>query len=428
MAHTTEDAHKPWKAIFGLLWLSQSVSMIGSSLVQFALIWWITQKTGSALNLTVATTINLVPSVILGPFIGALVDRWNRKLTMIFSDVLTALGALVLFALFLTDTLQLWHIYVLMFIRSVTGTFQWPAMLASLSLLVPDAYLTKVAGMNMAVRGVSTILAPILGALLITWQPMHNVMLVDVVTAGLAVGLMAFAVLPESRQEPQALRPRALWAEVRSASSFIYHWAGLRKLILAAVVLNLLATPAFSLFPLLITRHYQGGVWQLSYAQTIMGIGFLFGALVFSVWGGFRKRILSMISAMLVMGIGAALVGFSPSAGYWMGMAGVFLVGMANPFTSGSYMAIMQSRVRPELQGRVFTISEAAMLAFTPVTLLLAGPLADRFGVPLWFILFGIGTILLVTVVVTNKDVLNIEDEPHGDDAIAPQPVTVDLA
>lgn len=410
---TDTSNEKPWKVSFGLLWASQSVSMIGSSLVQFALIWWITEKTGSAVSLSTATIMFLLPGVILGPFIGALVDRWNRKLTMIYADIFTALGALALFFLYYTNTLQLWHVYLILFLRSLTGTFQWPAMQSSLSLLVPEKHLSRVAGLNMAVRGATNIISPPLGALLVSWQPMHNVMLVDIISAVLAVSMMAMATIKETKTA-QALMPatvKTLWFDVKAAARFIFQWKGLRMLILFAVVLNILATPAFSLFPLLVTSHYNGGVWHLSTGQTVAGIGFLVGGLLFSVWGGFRKKIHTMFAALALMGSGSLIMGLSPMNAFWLGMVGMFLIDFANPFSSGSFLAIVQARVPVEIQGRVFTMSEASMQAFAPLALLAAGPLADIYGVPIWYLIFGVGTIMLAVIGLMNRDITNIESQ-----------------
>jgi DHA3 family macrolide efflux protein-like MFS transporter len=149
-----------WKKTFFLIWTGQSFSIIGSMLVQFALVWWMTQKTGSAAVLATATIVSIIPQILLGPFAGALVDRWNRKLVMICADGLTALTTLALVVLFWSGHIQIWHLYVAQFIRALGGAFQWPAMSASTSLLVPDKHLARVAGINQALFGALNIISP----------------------------------------------------------------------------------------------------------------------------------------------------------------------------------------------------------------------------------------------------------------------------
>ena len=145
-----------WKRTFFLIWTGQAFSLLGSSLVQFALVWWLTQKTGSATVLAAATFVALLPSVFLGPFVGALVDRWNRRIVMIAADGMVALATAALVILFWLDIAQVWHVYVVLFVRSLTGTFHFPAMQASTSLMVPDKHLSRISGLNQALRASST--------------------------------------------------------------------------------------------------------------------------------------------------------------------------------------------------------------------------------------------------------------------------------
>ncbi len=153
-----------WKKRFFLIWTGQAFSLLGSGLVQFALVWWLTRTTGSATVLAGATLAALLPEVFLGPFAGALVDRWNRRLVMIFADAAIALVTFGLVILFWQGNIQVWHVFVALFIRSLGGAFHWPAMQASTSLMVPDDQLARISGINQALRGGMNIIAPPLGA------------------------------------------------------------------------------------------------------------------------------------------------------------------------------------------------------------------------------------------------------------------------
>ncbi len=176
------------------MWFGQVLSILGSSVVQFAVIWYLTEKTGSASVLALASLISGAPQVIIGPFAGALVDRWNRKLVMLVSDGFVAFLTLVMAALFTSGRIQTWHILTILFLRSMQGSFQWPAMRASVSLMVPKEHLSRLGGIDQAVDGLLNIIAPVLGALLLSLWKMQQVLMVDIFTALLAMSLLAFLV------------------------------------------------------------------------------------------------------------------------------------------------------------------------------------------------------------------------------------------
>ena len=175
-----------WAPRFFTIWTGQAFSLLGSQLVSFAVIWWLTQKTGSATVLATASLVGLLPQVILGPLTGALVDRWSRRLTMMIADGLIALATVILAVLFALGHVQIWQVYALLFVRSVCGGFHWPAMQASTSLMVPKEHLARIQGLNQMLQGGMNIASAPLGALLLAWLPMEGVLAIDVFTAMLA--------------------------------------------------------------------------------------------------------------------------------------------------------------------------------------------------------------------------------------------------
>ena len=186
-----------WRMPFFTIWGGQAFSLLGSQLAQFALVWWLTEETGSATVLALATLVALLPQIFLGPVMGALVDRWNRRVVMIVADACIALVGLVLAYLFWSEALEIWHVYLVMFARALGGAVHWPAMQASTTLLVPKKELSRVGGMNQTLYGLLGITAPPLGALLMEWLPLHGIMLIDVATAALAIGPLFFIHIPQ---------------------------------------------------------------------------------------------------------------------------------------------------------------------------------------------------------------------------------------
>ena len=194
---TSQTENKNWAPRFFTIWTGQAFSLFGSQLVQFALIWWLTQKSGSATVLALATLVGMLPQIVLGPFAGAIVDRSNRRMIMIIADTGIALFTLLLIYLFATDQVQIWHVYVVMAIRSLGGAFHYPAMAASTPLMVPEAQLTRISGLNQTLQGLMALIAPPAGAFLLGVLPTQGVLFVDVGTALLAILPLFFINIPQ---------------------------------------------------------------------------------------------------------------------------------------------------------------------------------------------------------------------------------------
>lgn len=216
-------AYPHWKLRFFTVWIGQAFSLFGSQLVQFALVWWLTETTRSATVLATATLVAILPQVVLGPIAGPLIDRWNRKHVMIVADSLMALTTLVLAALFAAGTAQIWQVYLAMFIRAAAGGFHQPSMQASTSLMVPDDQLSRVAGLNQMLQGLMSIVAPPVGALLIGVLPMPGVLAVDIGTALVAVLAVLIVPIPQpSRLAAAAGSALAtFWRDLRDGLGYI---------------------------------------------------------------------------------------------------------------------------------------------------------------------------------------------------------------
>lgn len=390
---------KPSLAAFGAIWAGQICSLIGSSVAQFALVWWLTKLTSSATVLATATMAAMAPGIVLGPVAGAYVDRWSRRRVMIAADGVGALAALWLAYLFWSNDMQIWHVYVVMLVRSLVGSFHWPAMQASTSLMVPKEHLTRVAGLNQMMHGLMDIASPPLGALLMGLLPLHGIMLVDVGTAAMAILPLLFAHIPQPvdhvRPNEAAGRRPSIWADVLAGLQYVRQWRGLQWLIAMAMIINFLLTPGEAFLPLLVTRHFRGEAIQLASLNSAWGIGVVLGGLFLGMWGGFRKRIHTSMMGLSLMGVGFLTIGLAPATAFWLTVAANFVAGFMNPITNGPIFAIMQTGVAPEMQGRVFTLMSSLCMAVSPLGLAMAGPLADRIGVQPWFMVGGAFCVLM---------------------------------
>jgi len=409
-----------WKLTFFQFWFTQALSLIGSGLASFSVIWWITKTTGSSTILATVSLAILLPGILIGPMAGALVDQLNRKWIMIIADAVSALLALLLVALFWTNSIQLWHIFVINILRALAGAFQFPAVQSSTSLMVPKEQLTRVAGLNQALQGATMIATPPLGALLLSLLPIHLILGIDVLTAVFAICLLFFILIPQPPAHQAITRiPTKVWQDVLAGFTFLRQWPALIHIMFIAALLNLVLMPAFTLVPILVTQHFFGSAFQLGWINAAYGFGIVGGGALLGVWGGFKRRIHTSLFGLAGLGIGCLMIGSSSREAYWIAVVGMTLVGIMNAFANGPFFAILQSTVPPEMQGRVFTVLMSVSMAAAPIGLALAGPLADWLGVQLWYMLSALICGVIVVWIMLNPAILQLEEKQPDLKAIA---------
>jgi DHA3 family macrolide efflux protein-like MFS transporter len=301
-----------------------------------------------------------------------------------------------------------------MFVRSVAGGFHWPAMAASTSLMVPDEQLTRVQGLNQMLQGGMSIVSAPAGALLLDVLPVQGILAIDVGTALLAILPLLFIAIPqpERRQASAAAQQTAsIWQEFKIGLRYMWSWPALLMILCMATLINFLLTPASSLQPLLVTQHFNGTAIHLAWMETAMGLGIIVGGLLLSAWGGFRRRIMTTLVGLTFLGIGMGAVGLVPAGGFWLAVGLVFVVGAAMPIVNGPVLAIIQASVEPDMQGRVFTLIQSISAGMAPLGLLIAGPMADTFGVRAWYLVGGAVTMLMGLAGFVIPSILNIEED-----------------
>ncbi len=397
---------------FFILWSGQSVSLLGSQLVQFALIWWLTQTTGSATVLAMASLAGFLPQVILGPFVGVLVDRWNRRLTMFVADASVAAATVVLAYLFWSGAAQTWHVFAILFVRSLAGSFHWPAMMASTTLMVPKEHLTRIQGLNQALNGGLSIVSAPLGAFLLGVLPLQGVLAIDVVTAVFAITPLFFIAVPQPERQPNGEETSlaSFWTDMREGFNYLRSWRGLLVMSGLAMIVKILLNPAFSLIPLLVTGHFGGDAMQLGILESTAGVGIVIGGLALSAWGGFEKRIVTVQVGLIGLGVGLTVMGAAPASLFVVGLAGTFVVGAMISLIDGPIMAILQATIEPELQGRVMMLFGSLISSTVPLGLIIAGPVADLIGIRAWFMATGVLTAVMAVVGFFIPVLMGIED------------------
>jgi DHA3 family macrolide efflux protein-like MFS transporter len=386
-------------------------------MVQFALIWWLTTTTESALVLTSASLVGLLPSVVLGPFVGALVDRWNRRRILLISDSSIALVTLGLAYLFFMGWAKVWMVYLALFLRALGGGFHGPAMTASTSLMVPDTQLTRIQGINQTLyAGLNIISAP-LGALLLETLSVQGVLLIDAGTALFAILPLIFIAIPQPKNQRISQKENlisSVWDDFLAGLKYVMGWAGLRFLLVMALCINMIISPAFSLLPLVVREHFGGGALQLGWFNSAFGVGAVVGGVTLSIWGGFKKKMYTSLMGLGGLSLGLMILGFAPGSLIWLGIVGILIGGIFIPITNGPINAVIQATVEPSMQGRVFTLVGSLASAMTPLGLIIAGPLSEFVNIQIWYIVGGIVALGFGVGGRFSKALLSLEEQPKA--------------
>lgn len=412
-----------WRLRFWSIWTGQALSLVGSALTQFVLLWWITLTTGSTTALAVAGVMGLLPQALLAPLGGTLADRFSRRTILIVTDTVSALSMLLLIWLFRSDQVQLWHLYSLMFVRSSMQAFQAPAAAASTAMLVPPGWIGRVAGLNQILQGVMTIAAAPLGALLLAFLPFEGALMVDVVTALLAITPLFFFAIPQHRRAPEAAS--SLWADFLVGARVVVQNRGLLLLygLVALVVLTIM--PTFTLTPLLVKEHFGGGVNEVAFMEGLAGAGIIAGGALVAVTPLFKRRIVTVLVSFAVSCATVALTALTPGNMLWFASIWWMLSGVSYSTGNGPMMALLQTQVPNQLQGRVLSLLQMVMGIAAPVGLGLAAVLGELVGVRGIFIVGGFASAAICLLGFALPSLLRIEDQTIAADAsVAPEPQT----
>lgn len=363
---------------FALLWSGQLVSALGTSLTQFAITIWAFQETGQATTLALVGLFSFGPTVLVGPLAGALVDRWDRKLVTALSDVAAALATLALFGLHASGSLQVWHLYVLGAWSGVFGAFQWPAISVLISTILHKEQYGRAAGMMSIVESAPRIAAPFLAALLLAIRGLGTVFLIDMVTCAVAVASLAFiAVPPRARPPMAALNGSSMRDDLAFGFRYILARPGLLGLMLMFAVVNLVSGMNSTMSSATVLARTGNDAVALGSVQSLAGAGGLLGAIIMGVWGGPRVKVRGVFVGIIASGLLGSVV-FAIGRTLPAMMVGAFATVFFIPILNGSSQAIWQSKVAPSVQGKVFAARRVLAQLAIPVSLVVAGPLADR--------------------------------------------------
>jgi MFS family permease len=362
---------------FSIVWAGQIVSVLASSMTQFALTIWAYEETGSATALGAMSTSFILPFLLLSPIAGAMVDRYNRKLMMMVSDlgaVIATVGILILNA---SGQLQIWHLYVAAAVNGLGNTFQWPAYSAAISTMVPKEQYSRANGMMSLIEFGPSVLAPMLAGALLPLIELTGILVLDVVTFFLAIATLLAVHVPQPVRTVEGQAGQgSLLKEGIYGFRYIFARRSLLGLLLFFLTLNFFGGLAWPLFAPRILAQTDSSSTALGATQSAWAVGAVVGSLLISLWGGFKRRMKSiLVGEALTAIVGLVLFGLARDLWSWMAAAAVGAIFL--PFTNGASQAIWQAKVAPDVQGRVFAARRMIAWIMQPVTPLMAGALAD---------------------------------------------------
>ena len=386
-----------WKQEFFTIWTGQAISLISSAILQMAIIFYLTEKTGSAMVLSIASLVGFLPYVVFGPAIGVLVDRYDRKKIMIGADLIIAVAGGILAIIALYMELPVWMVMIVLFIRSVGTAFHSPALSAVTPLLVPEEQLTKCAGYSQSLQSISYIISPAAAAFLYSVWELNAIIAMDVLGAVIACITVALVCIPKLSIEQQGLK-RHFMKELKEGFGVLKENKGLFALLLIGTLYMFVYMPINALYPLITMEYFSGTPMHVSITEIAYAAGMLAGGLLLGLFGNFKKRIILITISIFMMGVSLTISGLLPSSGFIIFVVCCAVMGLSVPFYSGVQTALFQEKIKPEYLGRVFSLTGSIISLAMPLGLILSGLFADRVGVNHWFLISGV-LIIVVAIV-----------------------------
>ncbi len=365
---------------FLVVWLGQAISLLGSGLTAFALGVWVLKETGSVTRYALISLSTVLPGIAIAPWAGALVDRWDRRATIMVSDLASALTTLLIAGLIAADRLELWHLYLLLAIASVAAGFQAPAFTAATTMIVAKRHLGRAAGLTQLGQAGAQVAAPLLAGVALGLIRLPGILVADFLTFLLAVSCLTLIRIPSPRTaaDPRAA-PEGLNRQVADGWRFLRDHPGL----LGLLVLFAYGNFTLGLVQVLITPLVLSfaPVSLLGVVLSVASSGLLVGGVAMSLWGGPRRRVRTILWITGSQGWLLLLAGLRPDPVLIAATAFLFLLGV--PVVMGSAQALWQSKVPPPLQGRVFALRRMVAMSTLPLAYLAAGLLSDGLFEPL---------------------------------------------
>jgi MFS family permease len=361
---------------FTIVWLGQIVSVLASAMSQFGLTIWMFQKTESATALGLMQVFFITPFLLISPIAGVMVDRHNRKMMMVVSDLMAGIATILILIFQSLGILEFWHLYLTSVIYGLGMAFQWPAYSAAITTMIPKEQYARANGMMSLVEAGPGVVAPLLAGMLLPIVGLTGILIFDVVTFLLAIGALMIVHIPQPPRTQEGEQGKgSIWKEAAYGFKYIFARPSLLGLQLTFFVGNLFSGIAFTLLAPMVLSRTGNDSFMLGSVQTAGAIGGVIGGIVMSAWGGFKRRVHGVLVGWMISGLGVAILGLAGGLPIWV--IGLFISSSVISLINGSNQAIWQAKVAPDVQGRVFSARRLIAWFTNPISPIIAGTLAD---------------------------------------------------
>jgi len=417
MNNTTENEMSNWKRNIILFLSSQTVSLFGSSLVQYAIMWHITLTTQSGMMMTLFILCGFIPTFLLSPVAGVWADRYNRKLLIVVSDGLIAVSTLILAIVFMMGYDAIWSLFFMAAIRAFGTGIQTPAVGAILPQIVPKDQLTKVNGVNGSIQAIIMFVAPMVSAGLLTMASLELIFFIDVITAMIAIITLLGFLKISVHEKASEQQTTSYLDDFKQGISYIQKSPFLKKFFIYFAIFFVLMAPAAFLTPLQVTRSFGDDVWRLTAIEIAFSIGMMAGGGIIASWGGFQNKIRTMMLASIIMAVCTFALGIVPI--FWFYLLFMAIFGIAMPIFNTPTMVLLQEKIEENYLGRIFGVFGMISTSMMPIGMLIFGPIADVIDIE--WLLIGTGLLIFVLAIFLGRDKVLVE---AGNPVIVETPLT----
>jgi DHA3 family macrolide efflux protein-like MFS transporter len=384
-----------WKKNVALFLAGQAVTLVGSSLVGYAVMWYVTLETQSGVMMTIFTVATMLPMFFISPFGGVWADRFNRKYLINIADASIAAVTLVIALCFTLGVENIYLLLVCSVMRSLGQGVQMPAITSLIPQIAPADQLVRVNGINSSIQSLSMLGSPAIAGVLLSVAPLQVILFIDVATAAIGISILMFLVkVPaKSAEEKAAASAKSYFTDMKEGVSYIRVHAFIKRFFVISAISTILLTPAMLLTPLQVTRDFGADVWRLTAIELAFSVGMLAGGLVIAAWGGFKNKTVTLVFGAMIFGV--TTIGFGLFTNFWLYLVCMGACGMSVPVINTPVMSILQTKVDSDFMGRVFSVVTMISSVMLPIGMVLFGPLGDVVKLDYLMIATGAGMVLL---------------------------------
>ncbi len=396
-------------------WSGQLFSLLGSLVVQFVIIWWITIETQSVIFLSIAYFLFFLPQVFIVPIAGVFADRWNRKIIIGIADSLQAIVTFLLIFLFFIEITDYWLIILINTLRGVFQAFHLPTVNAIIPVMVPKDKLSRINGINFLFTGLIQIIGPIIAATFLAYFPINQILWIDIITYFIAIVPLSMIRIPSVKKKLEGAKKTSFKTDFKMGLIVVKTIPGLLSLMILAMFINFLIRPFNVLMPYYINVIHNGTASDLAVVLVFMQIGIILGSLITSLKKKWKNEVEIILVLTIILNIGYAILAFVPTGFFFLIGIGGCIFGFTISIIDSIYLTILQINVPTDKIGRVISIDHTVSMAITPIGAIISGPLAEIFGVNNLYLYCAFLGIIVVLIFWIFTDIKHLASEKKSE-------------